>query len=318
MEAPIHFDSLDAFQAEAGQLVHLAVGMFDGAHRGHRMVVESAIRAAAEQGGVAGVLTFWPHPSCLFDPDNRVRMILNSEMKQAELEKLRIDFVIEEPFTKAFAATESNRFVKVLKAKIPGLATLHTGDNWRFGKGRLGDVGSLKQLAAEEGVEAHSLECLYVDGERVSSTRIRKALKDGRIEESNRLLGYCYESIGTVTEGKRMGRTIGVPTLNLPFEGDLAPKYGVYAACVSREGGEERLRSVANFGVRPTVNTLESPLLEAHVLEACPFSYGDRLRVEWKAFIRPEMKFDSIDFLKEQIGSDIQEAKTFFKESFDG
>jgi len=245
-------------------------------------------------------------------------MILNSEMKQAELEKLRIDFVIEQPFTKVFASTESKRFVSMLKAKIPSLKSLHTGDNWRFGKGRLGDVGFLKQLAQREGVQAYALQCLYVDGERVSSTRIRHALTDGRIEEANHLLGYCYESIGAVTEGKRVGRTIGVPTLNLPFEGDLAPKYGVYAVRVSREGGEERLRAVANFGVRPTVNELTSPLLEVHVLADCPFSYGDRLRVEWESFIRPEMKFDSIDLLKDRIRIDIEEAETFFKEALDG
>ncbi|MFL3657090.1 MAG: riboflavin biosynthesis protein RibF [Opitutales bacterium] len=318
MGAPIHFSSLEAFQADSDKSVHLAIGMFDGAHRGHRVVVESAIRAAAEQGGLAGVLTFWPHPSRLFSPDNPVQMILNSEMKQAELEKLRIDFVIEEPFTKAFASTESNGFVKMLKVNIPTLATLHTGENWRFGKGRLGDVGFLGELATNEGVQAYALDCLYVDGERVSSTRIRKALSDGRMNEANRLLGYRYESIGTVAEGKRIGRTIGVPTLNLPFEGDLPPRYGVYAVRVSRENGEERLRSVANFGVRPTVNSLKSPLLEAHVLEDCQFSYGERLRVEWETFIRPEMRFDSIDILKEQIGSDIDAATTFFKGALDG
>ena len=318
MAAPIHFDSLDAFQVDSDQSVHLAMGMFDGAHRGHRVVVESAIRAAAEQGGLAGVLTFWPHPSRLFSPENPVRMILNSEMKQAELEKLRIDFVVEEPFTKAFASTESNGFVKMLKSKIPTLASLHTGENWRFGKGRLGDVGFLNQLAANEDVKTYALDCLYVDGERVSSTRIRNALSDGRMSEANRLLGYLYESIGTVTEGKRIGRTIGVPTLNLPFEGDLPPLYGVYAVRVSCEHGEERLLAVANFGVRPTVNALKSPLLEVHVLEDCPFSYGERLRVEWETFIRPEIKFDSIDILKEQIGSDIASANTFFKEALDG
>ena len=306
---------MDAFASSRDQSVHLAIGMFDGVHRGHRLVVESAIRAAAESGGVAGVLTFWPHPSNLFRPDDPTRMILSSEMKRAELEKLRIDFVIEEPFTKEFAATESNRFVALLKSKILNLASVHTGENWRFGKGRLGDIRYLKSLAEEAGIEAHSLECLYLDGERVSSTRIRHALLEGRIEEANRLLGYNYESIGEVAKGKQVGRTIGVPTLNLPFEGDLEPQFGVYAVRVSKADSDEALPAVANFGVRPTVNELQRPLLEAHVLGGCPFDYGDRLRVEWEFFIRPEMKFEDIDILKKQIQEDIHSARRFFEES---
>ncbi len=318
MATPIHFKSLESFRAEAGRSVHLAIGMFDGVHRGHRLVVESAIRAAAEEDGLAGALTFWPHPSRLFKPDNPVPMILNSEVKLAELDKLRIDFVIEEPFTKAFAATDSSQFVAILKEKIPGLASIHTGENWRFGKGRLGDVDFLRRISDKENVRANALQCLYVDGERVSSTRIRHALLEGRINDANRLLGYAYESIGTVVEGKRVGRTIGVPTLNMPFEGDLAPKFGVYAVRASRADGDERLRGVANFGVRPTVNPLDKPMLEVHLLEECPYSYGDQLRVEWLDFIRPEMKFDSVDILKNRIQEDIQKAEIFFKELPDG
>ena len=318
MATPEYFDSLDSFDSPENRSVHLAVGMFDGVHRGHRQVIESAIRSAAVDGGLAGVLTFWPHPSALFNPSNPTRMILNSEMKRAELEKLRIDFVIEEPFTEAFAATESNRFVAALVSKIPGLASLHTGENWRFGKGRLGDVKMLDGLARAEGVKATALECLYLEGERVSSTRIRNALTNGRVEEANHLLGYDYESLGTVTEGKKVGRSIGAPTLNLPFEGDLAPRYGVYAVRASRLAGEERLAGVANFGIRPTVNALDAPLLEVNLLDSCPFDYGDRLRVEWLSFLRPEMKFDGIDSLRARIQADIEEAKRFFNESTDG
>jgi len=313
-----YYDSLDAFEAPNTRSIHLAVGMFDGVHRGHRQVIESAIRSAAENDGLAGVLTFWPHPSALFRPSDPTRMILNSDMKRAELEKLRIDFVIEEPFTKAFAAIESSRFVGALKSKIPGLSSIHTGENWRFGKGRLGDVELLKELATKEGVEATALECLYLEGERVSSTRIRNALVHGHVEEANHLLGYNYDSLGTVTEGKKVGRSIGSPTLNLPFEGDLAPRYGVYAVRASSVDGGERLEGVANFGIRPTVNALDAPLLEVNLLEACPFDYGDRLRIEWLSFLRPEMKFDGIDSLREQIRSDIEEAKRYFEETIDG
>ncbi|OUW19644.1 MAG: riboflavin biosynthesis protein RibF [Opitutales bacterium TMED158] len=313
-----HYDGLDRFAGTAGRSIHLAIGMFDGVHRGHRKVIESAIGAAAEAGGLAGALTFWPHPSVLFQPENPTPMILDPKTKRSELEKLRIDFMIEEPFTKVFAATESNRFVAMLKDKIPELASIHTGQNWRFGKGRLGDVALLKALADAEGVDFAAMECLYVEGERVSSTRVRNALSSGRIEEANRLLGYEYDSLGTVTEGKKVGRTIDAPTLNLPFEGDLAPCYGVYAVRVSRFDGDERLPGVANFGIRPTVNELKRPLLEAHVLGECPFGYGDRLRVEWIAFLRPEMKFDGIGALRARIAMDIEEARRLFQDSIDG
>jgi len=314
MSIPAHFDSLESFRWNQDKPVYLAVGMFDGVHLGHRLVIESAIRSAAASGGVAGVLTFWPHPSRLFKPENPVRMILNSRMKLAELDKLRIDFVVEEPFTTEFAAIEPEEFVDRLKSNIPRLASIHTGENWRFGKGRRGDVKLLVKLAEEEGLCAESLDCLFIDGERVSSTRIRNALAGGRVQEANRLLGYRYETWGTVQKGRRVGRTIGVPTLNLPFDGELKPKLGVYCVYVSSENGEERLPAVANFGIRPTVNSLEAPLLEAHVLEACPFTYGDSLRVEWAHFLRPEMKFDSVEQLKAQIHSDIGASAAFFED----
>ncbi len=313
MPVPKQFDGLDSFRSETNQPIHLAIGMFDGVHQGHRLVVESAIRSAANSGGLAGVLTFWPHPSHLFKPDNPVPMILNSRMKRSELSKLRIDFVIEEPFSPEFAAIASADFVAMLKSKISTLASIHTGENWRFGKGRQGDVQLLVKLAEGAGISAESLECLFLDGERVSSTRIRNALIGGRIEEANRLLGYTYETWGIVREGKRIGRTIGVPTLNIPFDGELKPKLGVYCVNASREGGEERLPAVANFGIRPTVNSLEEPMLEVHVLGDCPFSYGDSLRIEWLSFLRREQKFEGIDELKTQIQTDISDAKLFFE-----
>ncbi len=318
MKTPQRFKSLDSCETGSDSPIHLAIGMFDGVHTGHRVVIESAIRAAARSRGLSGTLTFWPHPSHLFRPDNAVPMILEREAKFAELEKMRIDFVVQEPFTPEFAAIEAIDFVDMLKSKLPRLASIHTGDNWKFGKGRIGDTQLLSKLAERAGIKYESLDCLYVGGERVSSTRIRHSLLEGRTEEANRLLGYDYESFGEVTEGKRMGRTIGVPTLNTPFTGELRPKYGVYAVTVSRERGNEQLPAVANFGVRPTINSLEEPLLESHVLGECPFTYGDRLRVEWKRFLRPETKFAGVDALKMQIQKDISEAEAYFQSSDHG
>jgi riboflavin kinase/FMN adenylyltransferase len=318
MGEPRHFKSLDSFENESKLSVHFAIGMFDGLHLGHRKVVYSAIEAAKAAGGLAGVLTFWPHPSHLFRPDNPVPMILNSRMKFAELDRLEVDFIVEEPFDKAFAALEAEAFVEILKSKAPDLASIHTGANWRFGKGRKGDVELLGKLAKESGIELRALDCLYLDGERVSSTRIREAISDGEVEAANRLLGYTYESIGTVQEGKKVGRSIGAPTLNIPFDGELFPRKGVYFVRVSREKGSERLPAVANFGIRPTVNILDRPVLEAHVLGECPFAYGDTLRVEWEHFSRPERKFESLESLEAQIRKDIENARSFYQFSADG
>ncbi len=312
MSEPRHYKSLDSFENESKIPIHLAIGMFDGLHLGHRKVVESAIQAANSVGGIAGVLTFWPHPSFLFNPNDPVPMILSSRMKFAEFDRLRIDFVVEEPFDRAFAAIEAEKFVEMLKGKLPGLASIHTGANWKFGKGRKGDVDLLRKLAGELGINSRALDCLYLDGKRVSSTRIREAISEGRIEEANRLLGYNYESIGSVEEGKKLGRTIGAPTLNIPFEGKLFPRRGVYFVRVSSEKESEQLPAVANFGVKPTVDALDQPALEVHVLEECPFSYGDRLRVEWERFSRPEQKFDSLDSLESQIREDVANARSFY------
>ena len=318
MGEPSHYRSLDSFENETGLSIHLAIGMFDGLHLGHRQVVASAIEAASSSGGMAGVLTFWPHPSHLFNPNEPVPMILNSRMKFAEPDRLQIDFIIEEPFDVGFAAIEAEGFVEMLKDKIPGLASIHTGENWRFGKGRKGDVDLLQRSAKESGISSRALDCLYLDGERVSSTRIREAISEGKIEAANRLLGYTYESIGWVREGEKVGQTIGSPTLNIPFDGELFPRRGVYFVRVSKEKGSERIPAVANFGVRPTVNALDRPVLEVHVLGECPFSYGDRLSVEWERFSRPESKFENLDSLKAQIRKDIEQARAFYQISGDG
>ncbi|MEM9160830.1 MAG: riboflavin biosynthesis protein RibF, partial [Verrucomicrobiota bacterium] len=311
MRAVKQFDCLERFEIEGEASVHLAIGMFDGLHVGHKKVIESAI-ATADESGVCGVLTFWPHPSRLFNPGNPTRMISTPEIKRRELGNSNIYFEIEQPFSKEFAAVEADQFVKMLKDRIPKLASVHTGENWRFGKGRLGDAAMLQSLCRSEGIEARVVSCEMSGGERVSSTRIRSCLTVGDIGKANDLLGYPYYSIGTVVQGRRMGRTIDVPTLNLPFEGDLQPAFGVYAVYARDVASDKRFMGVANFGVKPTVGAERRPLLEAHLLEPCVFDYGNRLAVEWLKFLRPEEKFDSFDVLKAQIQKDIDDTKRYF------
>lgn len=306
------FGSLDSGELATLANVHVAIGMFDGLHLGHQTVVESA-RKAAGSDGISGVLTFWPHPSRLFRPGDPVRMILSPEVKRRQMALQGVDFIVQEPFSQELADIAADDFLDFLKRKVPGLISIHAGENWRFGKSRSGDIAKLIALGKRAGIAVGAVPCLGVDAERVSSTRIRELLKLGDIEMANSLLGYEYYSIGTVSQGKRMGRQIGVPTLNLPFEGDLEPAYGVYVVTLTEADGRKRYQGVANFGVKPTVQTEAKALLEVHLLDECPFDYGHRLRVDWKAFVRQERKFDGLASLKAQIEIDIQSARQFFQ-----
>lgn len=312
MSGTLQFESLKSTSYEVDCPVHLAVGMFDGLHRGHQLVIESAKEAARKSGGVCGALTFWPHPSRLFRPDDPARMILSPELKRLELAKLGLDFIVEEPFTRDFAGIEADRFLAHLKSEVPSLSSVHAGENWRFGRGRIGDMVELVRQGESLEVDVNAVPCLESGAERVSSTRIRNMLTIGDISEANALLGYDYYSIGTVTQGKRMGRTIDAPTLNLPFEGDLKPAYGVYAVSVSDVSLGKQYQAVANFGLRPTVEMTKKPLLEAFLLEQCPFDYGHRLKVVWHHFLRQEQKFSGVDELKRQIKKDVVEARAYF------
>jgi riboflavin kinase / FMN adenylyltransferase len=290
--------------------VHLAVGMFDGVHLGHRAVIESAVQSARRSGGLAGVLTFHPHPSTLFRPGRPTRLILPGSARTRLLFSLGVDFVIVQPFTPDFARIPAEGFLPWLRRNLPGTVALYVGQNWRFGAGREGDVPRLVKAAGLLGLSVFSAPAVNYDGHSISSTRIRDLISEGRVSEASALLGYTYFAEGVVQPGRRLGRTIGFPTLNLRWSPELAPRFGVYAVRVgSGEKGGEAIPGVANYGVRPTVEDAAEPLLETHLLGACPFGEGSFIRVEWLRFLRPEMKFAGIDDLKAQIARDAAAAR---------
>jgi riboflavin kinase/FMN adenylyltransferase len=292
--------------------MHLAIGMFDGVHLGHHAVIEAAVHSARRAGGISAVLTFWPHPSRLFRPENPVRLIMTPVLKNRQLFKLGVDAVIMQTFDAAFAGIPADELLPRLKHALPGLTTIYVGENWRFGKGRAGDIHVLLSEAKKHGLNVVSAQRINQNGEPISSTRIRGYLEEGRIEEANALLGYTYFAEGMVEPGKQLGGTIGFPTLNLSWEPDLRPRLGVYAVQVYGPKSTVPVRGVANYGLRPTVEKATAPRLEVHLLGACPFDKGDKLVVEWLSFLRPEMKFSSLEALKEQIGKDREIAAEFF------
>jgi riboflavin kinase/FMN adenylyltransferase len=307
VKAPVQFDDLAAVTLPPGP-VHLAIGMFDGVHLGHRSVIESAVQSARRSGGTAGVLTFEPHPSAVLRPDLPTRLLLSREDKRKLLAELGIDFLVEQHFTREFAGTTAGEFVDLLKRSLPGIEAVYVGENWRFGHGRAGDVTVLVAEAERAGFSVFSQPGVNHNGAPVNSSRIRELVSAGEIGEANALLGYSYFSAGVVERGRQLGRTIGFPTLNVRWEPQLRPRFGIYAVWITGPDGR-RQPGAASYGVRPTVEDDGHPLLEVFVLEPTTITYGDSVKVEWIAFLRPEAKFAGLDEMKAQIARDCDAAR---------
>lgn len=312
MNSPLQFDGLDLAKIPPRPL-HLAIGIFDGVHLGHRAVIESAVHSAHRTNGQAAVLTFHPHPSVLLRPDQPTRLMMDRGTKARVLGALGIEAVITQPFTNDFAHIEAEAFLPLIKQKLPQLAGVYVGENWRFGRGRRGDVSMLIASGRTMGVNVFSAPRVNLDGEPISSSRIRGLIEAGEIARANVMLGSVYSSDGLVVSGKRLGRTIGFPTLNVVWSPDLRPRFGVYVVSVHGEKSTKPLQGVANYGLRPTVENSTEPRLEVHLLGECPYDTGDRILVEWLNFLRPEMKFGGLGTLRAQIAADRDAAEAFFR-----
>ncbi|MEY3608921.1 MAG: hypothetical protein RLZZ447_1709, partial [Verrucomicrobiota bacterium] len=185
--------------------LHLAVGMFDGVHRGHQAVIGRAVEAARASGGTAGVLTFWPHPSVVLRPAAPTRVMQDPAAKAEVLRQMGVTLVLTEPFSAGIAEVEAGDFVAWLRARLPGLAGLYVGENFRFGRGRRGEVGLLAQTGREAGITVVVAPPILWDGAPVSSTRIRALLASGEMAAVASLLGRPYAARGPVVPGKRLG-----------------------------------------------------------------------------------------------------------------
>jgi len=312
MKPPVEIDGLAAAKLP-GRPVHLAVGMFDGVHLGHRAVIEAAVQSARAEQGLGAVLTFWPHPSAILRPEQPTRLIQGAALKTRLLGQLGVEVIITQRFGPELAELAAEAFLPWLRRHLPQLRAVYVGENFRFGRGRSGDVAMLVAAARGEGIHVFSAPRVNLDGEPISSTRIRALLEAGDIAAANAGLGAHYLARGMVMTGKRLGRTLGFPTLNLGWAPELRPRYGVYAVRVSGadQAGAGR-PAVANYGVRPTVEQTAEPRLEVHVLGECPWDAGDTVTVEWLSFLRPERKFAGVDELRAQVECDRAAACGFF------
>ncbi len=292
--------------------VILTIGNFDGLHRGHKRVLRKVITRAREEGGTSAVVTFEPHPLKVLHPERAPQLIQTQSQKRDILAHLGIEILLEVPFTPEFSVMSAESFARLLAARLQP-KEIYIGEDFRFGRGREGNIELLRALQGELGFIAESFPKLQAGGEDVSSSSIRKLLMEGRMEEAVHLLGRPYVVEGVVQRGDGRGRTLGFPTANLAIENELVPAHGVYAVAVDL-GEPALLPGVANLGTRPTFDKSEVAV-EVHCLEGGRDCYGHRIRCLFFKFLRPEVRFGSVAELKAQIALDVQASREFFSES---
>ena len=288
--------------------LHLAIGAFDGVHLGHRAVLHSAREAARADGGLVGVLTYDPHPSKVLRPESSVPLIFTRAQKDERLTEAGAQMVHHEPFDRAHASIAAADFPRWLQQTFPHLKSLHVGANFQYGRGRAGHGETLIAQGTAEGLGVRLVAAVRLGDETVSSSRIRQCLVTGELDLANAMLHRPYEAEGVIIGGRRLGRTLGFPTVNVAWEPELKPAYGVYAVEVIFQG--EALPAVANYGQRPTVESGPvAPLLEAHVLRGAAPTTGDAVRVRWIRRLRAEQKFADLPALQAQIAQDSAQAR---------
>lgn len=290
----------------------VAVGNFDGVHRGHQALISEARRIAREQGAECGVLAFEPHPQEFFRPAHESFRLTPFRTKSRLIAALGTDVMFALAFDAEMAAMSAQAFV--LEVLVEGLGVGHVviGSDFQFGRGRAGNASVLAYMGEMEGFGVTTFDPVAVDsGEKISSTRIRRALQTGAPETAAELLGHWWTVESRVERGDGRGRDLGFPTANMRLLDCLKPAFGIYAvrAALMDDGAEvRRFEGVANFGIRPMYETHE-PLLETYLFDFAGDIYGKHLAVEFVSFLRPEAKLDDVDSLKAQIQRDASSAR---------
>ncbi|MFV0314424.1 MAG: bifunctional riboflavin kinase/FAD synthetase [Anaerotignum sp.] len=289
----------------------VTLGNFDGLHLGHRALIKLTKQFAQEEGLKSVVFTFSPHPMLVFQKKEDFALIMTPDEKKFTMEQMGIDTYIEYPFDQEFAAMSPEEFaVKLIFEKLQ-CRVLIVGENYHFGSNRSGSYELLQKLGEERGVKVIAVPSVLFEEERVSSSRIRKALVQKDFEDANRMLTEPYFILGEVTEGKKLGRTIGFPTINMTAQPlKLFPPNGVYATKTLYNG--KCYYGVTNIGINPTVNGSDK-IVETFLLDFDKDVYGDTLQVFFYKFLRSERKFPSIEELREQIQLNAKQAREYFQ-----
>jgi riboflavin kinase/FMN adenylyltransferase len=290
----------------------LAVGNFDGIHLGQRAILERVVARARELGVAAAVVTFTPHPKNVLRPDDPVLRLTTEAQMEELVAACGIDALVRVRFTPSFAAMSAERFVREFLVGRLGVVEILVGSRFTFGRDRAGDLPLLAELGTELGFRAVGVEEVLLDGEAISSTRIRRTIVAGAVDEVRDLLGRPYAVAGEVTHGDARGRELGWPTANLAARSDLLPRDGVYAAALAWEGSGGPRPGVANVGVRPTVVGPHERVAEIHLFDFQGDLYGRSVSLLFCRRLREERRFAGLDELCEQIGRDAAEAREYF------
>jgi len=286
----------------------VALGNFDGVHRGHQALILEARRIADEKRVPLAAVVFEPYPQEYFRPDAEPFRLTSFRAKSSLLKAHGVDFLIVIAFDAEMAAMVAQDFVTDILKESLGTSHVVVGRDFRFGKGRGGDSVVLSYMGEMEEFGVTVFEPVTLtENVKISSTRIRELLKQGCPEQAATLLGHWWSVEGYVAGGDQRGRTIGFPTANLKLEGQLVPAFGIYAVRARRADGSVH-DGVASFGIRP-MYALSTPLLEAHLFDFSGSLYGEFLRVDFIAYLRPERKLPDLEALKAQIEVDSRQAR---------
>ncbi len=288
--------------------VCVAMGMFDGVHLGHQHVLRQAVLDARALGATPVAVTFDPHPLAIVHPEHAPRLLQSPAQRLRALAGLGLDAALVLRFDRDLAAIDGPGFIHRLADGFGRIRSVTVGQGFHFGRNRTGNVPLLRALGRSLGFATHAVAPIHIGLERVSSTRVRSSLREGRLGMVAELLGRPYALGGMVVAGRRLGRALGFPTANIDVSSLELPPWGAYAARAILQG--TRQRAVVNLGRKPTVEGGgAAPLLEVHLLDTHPDLYGCELEVELVRMLRPERRFPSIEALREQIARDAEAAR---------
>ena len=289
----------------------LSLGMFDGVHLGHQSIIQHLKEIAQEiPNAETAILTFWPHPRLVFNPNDDLKLLNTIQEKTELLEKIGIDNLFLKEFDEDFRNLSGEEFIRQILIEKLNVKYLVVGYDHVFGKNKSGNFDLLKKLAPELGYQVEQMEAVNMVNENVSSTKIRQALQQNNIVLANKMLGYHYSISGKVIHGKKIGRTIGFPTANIATETiKLLPQKGAYIVSVLVKG--QSYQGMLSIGTNPTVNGQQLST-EVYILDFDQDIYGENITIQFKEFLHEEIKFESLEKLIERLKEDEKITRKFF------
>ncbi len=302
------FKEFDSYQSE--EPLALSLGMFDGVHLGHKCIIDQLLKVGEQKNLKTGILTFWPHPRLVFNPQENLKLLNTLSEKTELLEHYGIQTLFLKEFDDEFRNLTGNEFVEKIISEKLHTKYLIVGHDHVFGKNRSGNFALLEELSHQFNFEVEQMEVVNFHNNTISSTKIRQALSEGNIEEANAMLGYEYPLSGKVIHGKKIGRTIGFPTANIGFDSiKLLPKKGAYIVDVYVKN--KHYKGMLSIGTNPTVNGKELTA-EVNILDFNEDIYDQNITVKFRKFLHEEIKFESLEQLVEKLKDDQTQTELFF------